>query len=62
MLFQNYRLRSTCLCKCLKSDVSVHPGTVNMLKGPKHCCNLRDNSFISSVHHSQKPAVGKTLP
>ena len=42
MSFWNYRLLNTCLCKCLKSHVSLHPRTVNMLRGPKHCCNLQD--------------------
>ena len=36
MSFRNYRLLNTCLCKCLKSHVSVHPRIVNMLKDPKH--------------------------
>ena len=34
------------LDKCLKSPVSEHPSKVNMLKGPKHCLNLGDSSFI----------------
>ena len=61
MSFQNYRLRNACLCKCLKSHVSVHPSSVNMLKGPKRCENLKDSSFISFVHHSGKNLVGKSL-
>ena len=59
MSLQNYRLRNTCLCKCLKSHVSVHPRTVNMLKGVKHCFNLHDSSFMSFVHDSGKISVGK---
>ena len=61
MSFRNYRLRNTCFCKCLKSHVSAHPRTINMLKGPKHCCNLHDNSFISLVDHSVKFSVGKSI-
>ena len=46
MSFRNYRLPNTCFCKCIKGHVPVHPRTVNMLMGPKHCCNLHDNSFF----------------
>ena len=35
MSFQNYRLPNNCLCKCLKSHVSIRPRKVNMLKNPK---------------------------
>ena len=42
MSFRNYRLQNRCLCKGLKSDLSVYPGTINMLKGRKYCCNLHD--------------------
>ena len=52
MSFQNYRLQSTCLCKCLKSHVSVHPRKVNILKDPKRCFNLHDSSFIRFLHQS----------
>ena len=61
MSFRNYRLPNTCLCICLKSDVSVHPRIVNMLKGSKHWCNLHDSSFIIFVHHSEKISVGKRV-
>ena len=59
MSYRNYRLRNTCLCKCLKSHISVHPRSVNMLKGPKKGSNLHDSSFISFVYHSGKISVGK---
>ena len=59
MSSRDYKLRNTCLCKCLKSHVSVHSKTVNMLKCPKHCCNLDDSSFISFAHQSRKMSVGK---
>ena len=42
MSFRNYRLQNMCLCKCRKSHLSVHRRTGNMLKGPKHSCNLHD--------------------
>ena len=35
MSFRNYRLQITCLSKYLLSHVSVHPRTVNILKGLK---------------------------
>ena len=35
-----------CLWKCLKSQFSVHPRTVNILNRPKHCCNIHDGSVI----------------
>ena len=56
-----YRLRNTCLCKYLKSYVSVHPRRVNMVKGKKQGRNLRASSFISLVHHSGKISVVKRL-
>ena len=59
MPLRTYRLRNTCLCKCLKKHVYVHPRTVNMLKGAKQHCNLHDSSFISFVHHYGKISVGK---
>ena len=54
MSFGNYTLRNTCLCKCIKSHVSVHPRPVNMLNGPKHGCNMCASSFISLVDPSGK--------
>ena len=61
MSFQNCRRPNTSLCKCLTSHVLVHPGTVNMLKGPKHCSNMHDRSFITFAHHSGKISVEKGL-
>ena len=61
MSFLNYRLQNACLCKCLKSNVFVHPRTVNMLKCPKYCCNMNDTSFISFDHYFWKIWVGKSF-
>ena len=61
MSFRYYRLRNRCLYKCLKSHICVHPKTVNMLKGPKHDCNLHDSSFISFCHHYWKISAGKSV-
>ena len=38
----------------LKSVVSEHPLTVNMLKDPKHLWNLYDSNFILFFHQSEK--------
>ena len=48
MYFRNYRLQKVWLLKCLKSLVSEHSWTVNMLKGTIHCWNLQESSFINS--------------
>ena len=61
MSLRNYRLRKKCSCKCLKSYVSEHLRTVNMLKSPKRCCNLQDSPFIIFVHYSGKAPAGKSL-
>ena len=47
--------------KFLKSLVSEHISTVNMLKGHKHCWNLHDDIFIIFVHYSEGNSVGKCL-
>ena len=46
MHFRNYRLSKTWLERSLKSAVSEHLSTVNMLKGPKHLWNLQESTFI----------------
>ena len=61
MYFRQKGLRKTWLLKCLKSRVSEHPSTVNMLKGPKHCWNLHGSTFIRLFHHSKRNWVGKCL-
>ena len=44
--FRIYGLLKTRLDKCLKSPVSEHRSTVNMLKGHKHHWNVRGSTFI----------------
>ena len=44
--FENYRLQKAGSLKCLKSLVSEHLWTVNMLKGPKDCLNLHGSIFV----------------
>ena len=42
----NYWLKKAGLLKCLKSPVSEHLYTVNMLKGPKNWLNLLGRIFV----------------
>ena len=59
--FQNFELRNTCFCKCLKSHASVHPRTVNTSKHTKHIRNMHDTSFVTLAHHFRKISVRKSL-
>ena len=45
-VFPKLQTAKTWLEKSLKSPVSEHPLIVNILKGPKHCRNLQDSTFI----------------
>ena len=47
--------------KCLKSPVSEHPVTVNMLMGPKHMWNLHDSTVIIIFHPYEPKLLGKCL-
>ena len=58
MPFRKYRLQNTCLRKCLKSHVSVHPRTVNMLNRLKFCCNLHGSSFINQFYQFSSSLFG----
>ena len=51
MYFQNYGLRKTLLNIGPKSPVSGDPRTGNMLKRPKHCCNMNDRTVIIFSDH-----------
>ena len=46
MYCRNYRLPKTWLDHSLKSAISEHPSSVNMLNGPKHLRNLNEGIFI----------------
>ena len=46
MCFRNYRLSRNWLDHSLKSVVSKHPSTVNMLRGPKNLLHLHESTFI----------------
>ena len=45
MYLQNYRLSKIWLDNSVKSAVSEHPSTVNMVKGPKHLRDLYGSTF-----------------
>ena len=49
------------LDKCLKYFFSEYYSTVNMLKGPKHCSNLDDSTFIMFLYHSEGNEVKNCL-
>ena len=52
---------SSWLEKCLRNLVSEHRLTFNMLKVPKHCCNLHNRNFMIFFHHFDQNIVGKYL-
>ena len=59
--FWNYRLQKAGLLKCLKSLVSEHLWTVNMLKGPKDCLILHGSIFVIFFDNSQGKPGPKIL-
>ena len=61
MCFWNERLQKMWLDKYFKSSGSEHRWTVNMLKVPKHCWNLRSSTFIIFSHPSERYTVSKIL-
>ena len=60
MYFWNYGMQETWLDKYLKSPVSEHPSTVNMLKTPKHFWYLHESSSNIFYRHSGGRVVGKS--
>ena len=52
--FWSFRLKKAGLLKLLKSPVSEHLWTVNMLKGPKHFLNLHGSILVRFFDHSEK--------
>ena len=61
MYFGNCRLPRKWLDECLKSLVSEHHSTANMLSGPKYCWHLQDGTLIKFFCHSEGNGVAKTL-
>ena len=55
--FWNFRLEKQGQLKCLKSCVSENLWTVNMLKGPQHCLNMRGSIFVNFFDHSEKKSA-----
>ena len=58
---RNYGLRKSRLDKGLKRNLSEHRSTVNMLNGPKHCCNLQESTFIMFLYQSEQNGAGNCL-
>ena len=55
-----YGLRKM-LDDCLINPVSEDPFTGNMVKEPKHCCNLKESTFTIFLDHCEGNWVGKSL-
>ena len=60
-VFKQYGLQKMWLDKCLKSFVSEHHSTVNILKGRKQLWNLHDSTFIKFLHQYEQNWLGKCL-
>ena len=61
MYVESCGLWTTWLDKYLKTLVSEHFSTVNILKSAKHCWNLYNFIFIIFFHQSQENIVGQCL-
>ena len=61
MYFPNYELPKTMLDQCRKSPVSEDPLKSNMVNGPKHCSNFKDNSFTIFIDHWEGNCLTKSL-
>ena len=59
--FRNYRLEKAGFFKCLKSQVSEHLWTVNMLKCPKDCINLHGCIFAIFFDYLERKSAQETL-
>ena len=59
MYFQNYRLPKAWSLKWVKSPVSEHIWTVDMLNVPKQCLNLLGRIFAVFFYQSQRISVRK---
>ena len=59
--FWSFRLKKAGLLKCLKSPVSEHLWTVNMLKGPKHFLNLHGSIFVRFFDDFERKSARKFL-
>ena len=59
MYFRNYRLRKTCLDKCLKDPIWEHLSTGDMVNGAKYWFNLNQRAFIVLSDHCEGNWVAK---
>ena len=59
--FWSFILQKPKLPKCLKSHVSEHLWTVNILKGPKYCLNPHGSIFFIFFDHSERKSARKNL-
>ena len=59
MYFRNERPSKSWLDHSLKSPVSEHRSTVNMLKGPKHFWNRHESTFIIIATALTRTDLGK---
>ena len=59
MYLQNNGLEKRRLRKCLKSPVSEHPSTSNMVRGTKHSGNLSHTTFAIFIDHWKAIGVEK---
>ena len=53
MYFRNYGLPKRWLDTFLRNLVVEDFSKGNMLTGPKHCCNLNDNTFTTLIDHCE---------
>ena len=60
-VFPKLRTRKTWLNKNLKSSVSEHLSTSNMIRGTKYCWILNHTTFIIFIDHFEGKAVGKSV-
>ena len=61
MYFRNYGLPRKWLDQCIKSPVSEDPLKTNMVNAPKHCSNLKDNSFTIFFDQWEASCLTKSL-
>ena len=60
-VFPKLQTLKTWFDKCLKSPVSEHPSTSNLVNVRKHCWNLHHRPSIKFIDHCQIKWVGKSL-
>ena len=59
MYFWNYRPRTTCLYKCLKTPVWEDFSTSDMVNSPKHWFNFIESAFTGLSYHCEGNWVAK---